>query len=307
MRKLLLFLLAVASLAAAGAAADSAKTAATATQAVTISKTGYKPTSVSINTGDSVKFSNSDTVAHTVSFNATTGMSCGGAIPFAVQPGSSTSCTFSSAGRFRFSDPANKGKNFRGTVTVAVALTSSLAVTPKAVVYGHKTALAGVVASKQAGVSLQVLAQACGASTSSPVTTVTTTTGGAFTYQAQPLNKTAYSVKSKNQTSSAATVNVMPQMRLKKIGRHRYSVRISAAQTFAGKYASFQRYRSATKRWRAVKRVLLKANTSGVAPTLVTSAAFRSSIRAKQRVRVVLGQKQVGACYIAGRSNTIRS
>jgi plastocyanin len=307
MRKLLLFLLAVASLAAAGAAADSAKTAATATQTVTISKTGYKPTSVSITTGDSVKFSNSDTAAHTVSFKTTTGMNCGVANPFTVQPGTSTSCTFSSAGKFNFSDPANKGKNFRGTVTVAVALTSSLAVTPRAVVYGHKTALAGVLASKLSGQSLQVLAQQCGASAPTTVATVTTTTGGAFTYQAQPLNKTAYSVKSKNQTSSAATVNVMPQMRLKKIGRHRYSVRVSAAQSFAGKYASFQRYRPTLKAWRAVKRVLLKANTSGVAPTVVTSAAFRSSIRARQRVRVVLGQKQVGACYIAGRSNTIRS
>src|SRR5689334_11281813 len=224
MRKLLLFLLAVASLAAAGAAADSGKTAATSTQTVTISKTGYKPTSVSINTGDSVMFTNSDTVAHTVSFKSTTGMNCGVAVPFTLQAGKSASCSFSSAGRYSFSDPAGKGKNFRGTVDVAVALTSSIAVTPTAVVYGNKTALAGVLASKQAGVSLQVLAQACGASAPSAVTTVTTTTGGAFTYQAQPLNKTAYSVKSKNQTSSAATVNVMPQIALKKIGRHRYSV-----------------------------------------------------------------------------------
>jgi plastocyanin len=307
MRKLLLFLLAVASLAAAGAAADSARTAATSTQTVTISKTGYKPTSVSINTGDSVKFSNTDTAAHTVSFKTTTGISCGVALPFTVQPGASTTCAFANAGRYGFSDPAGKGKNFRGTVDVAVALTSSLAVTPKAVVYGHKTAVAGVLASKQAGVSLQVLGQACGASAPSAVTTVTTTTGGAFTYQAQPLNKTAYSVKSKNQTSSAATVNVMPQMTLKKIGRHRYSVRVSAAQSFAGKSASFQRYRSATKRWRTVKSVLLKANASGKAPTVVTAAAFRSAIAARQRVRVVLGQKQVGSCYAAGRSNTIRS
>src|SRR5262249_9473958 len=218
MRKLLLFLLAVASLAAAGAAADSAMTAATATQTVTISKTGYKPTSVSINTGDSVKFSNSDTAAHTVSFKTTTGMNCGVANPFTVQPGASTTCTFSTAGRLSFSDPAGKGKNFRGTVTVAVALTSSLAGTPKAVVDGHNTALAGVLTSKLAGQSLDVLAQACGASASTKVATVTTTTGGAFTYQAQPLNKTAYSVKSKNQTSSPAAVNVMPQMVLKKIG-----------------------------------------------------------------------------------------
>ena len=300
MRKLVVLLVAVASLAAAGAAA-------TATQTVTISKTGYKPASVSITAGDSVKFSNSDTAAHTVSFKTTTGINCGVALPFTVQPGASTSCTFASTGKFTFTDPANKGKGFRGTVTVAVALTSSLGVTPKAVVYGGKTTLAGALASKLAGQSLDVLAQQCGATASTKVATVTTTTGGAFTYQAQPSKKTAYSVRSKNLTSTSATANVLPQLRLKKVGRHRYSVQVSATESFAGKYASFQRYRPTLKQWRAVKRVLLKANSSGVAPTVVTSASFRSAIRAKQRVRVVLGQKQVGACYGAGLSNTIRS
>jgi hypothetical protein len=56
-----------------------------------------------------------------------------------------------------------------------------------------------------------------------------------------------------------------------------------------------------------VKRVLLKANTTGVAPTVITSAKFRSSTRANQRVRVSLGSTQVGLCYAAGHSNTIRS
>jgi hypothetical protein len=46
---------------------------------------------------------------------------------------------------------------------------------------------------------------------------------------------------------------------------------------------------------------------TGVAPTVVTSAKFRSGIKARQRVRVTLGAKQVGSCYLAGRSNTIRS
>ncbi len=56
-----------------------------------------------------------------------------------------------------------------------------------------------------------------------------------------------------------------------------------------------------------VKRVLLRANRTGVAPTVITSAKFRSRIKAGLRVRVVLGQTQVGSCYLAGRSNTIRS
>lgn len=307
MRKLLLLLLAVASLAAAGAAAERARPAATASQTVRITHTGYMPTSVSITVGDAVAFTNSDTVAHTVRFNTTTGMHCSLAVPLALQPGESASCTFSSAGKFSFSDPANKGKNFRGTISVAKTPAVSLTVTPKSVVYGRKATLAGTLASKQAGQSLQLLAQQCGASASTTLATVTTTTGGAFSYQAQPLKQTAYTVKFKNSTSRAATVKVDPRLRLGKVARHRYMLRVFAAQSFAGKYATFQRYRLALRRWVNVKRVLLRANATGVAPTVITSVRFRSRIKAGLRVRVVLGQTQVGSCYLAGRSNTIRS
>ena len=307
MRKVLLILLAAASLAAAGAAADRARTAAAASQTVTISKTGYKPTAVSITVGDSVLFSNTDTVAHTVSFKAATGLQCGVAGVLVVQAGQSAGCTFSTAGKFSFSDPANKGKQFRGTVTVAPALVTGFAAKPNAVVFGGKLTLAGTLASQQSGQSLQVVAQQCGATAPTTVATITTTTGGAFTYQAQPLKKTGYSVKLRNATSSVVTARVLPRLQLSKVARHRYRVRVSAADSFAGKRVGFQRYRPALKRWRGVKGVLLKASSTGVAPTVVSQATFRSAIAARQRVRVVITQKAVGACYAPSHSNTIRS
>lgn len=308
MRKLLILLIAVGSLATAGAAANMARSASTASQTVTITGTGYKPTAVSIFVGDSVVFKNSDTVAHTVDLKQTTGLHCSAALPLAIAAGQSASCAFSSAGKFTFSDPAHKGKNFRGTVTVATSLTAGpLTVTPKIVVYGRKSTLAGTLASKQAGQSVQILATECGTTTSKLAATVTTTTGGKFTYAALSLKKTAYIAKSKNSTSPAATAGVQPSLVLGRVAKHRFSVRVSAAQTFAGKVAVFQRYRKATRRWVKVKRVTLKANTTGVAPTVVTSARFRSRIKTRQRVRIVLGPKQVGACYAAGRSNIIRS
>ena len=136
---------------------------------------------------------------------------------------------------------------------------------------------------------------------------MTTTTGGAYTTQVTPLKQTAYTVKLKNSSSLASTVKVRPLLRLRKVARHRYSLTVSAAQSFAGKYASFQRNNATRKTWKGVKRVLLKANTTGTAPTVLTTAKFRSSLKAKLRVRVVLKQTQVGACYSAGTSNTIRS
>jgi len=306
MRKLLLFLLAVASLAAAGAVAGLARPAATASQTITISKTGFKPTAVSIFTGESVLFANSDTVAHTVNLKTTTGVRCP-AVPLVVQAGQSASCTFSSAGKFNFSDAAGKGKNFRGTVTVATPLATTLAVSARTVPYGRKVTLSGALASKQSGQQLQVLALQCGATVPTKLANVTTTTGGAFTYQAQPLKQTAYSVQNKGVTSTSVGVTVMPRLRLGKVAKHKFSLHVSAGDSFAGKYATFQRYKRSTKRWVKVKRVLLRANATGVAPTVITSVAFRSGIRSGVRVRVTLGKNQVGACYLAGKSNTIRS
>jgi plastocyanin len=300
MRKLLIPLLAVAALAAAAVAAGAAS------KTVTISKTGYSPTAVSIATGDAVVFKNSDTVAHTVNFNSTAGVKCTVAVPLVIAAGQSASCTFSNAGKFRFSDPASNKKAFRGTVTVAASLVSSLKVTPKTVVYGSKATLAGKLSTGQSGQTLQVHALACGDTKSTLVGTVTTTASGAFTFDAQPLKKTAYTLSNKGLTASA-NVGVAPSLKLAKVGRHRYSLLVSAAQSFAGKVATFQRYRPTLKRWVKVKRVTLKAGAAATPPTLLAKAKFRSRIRAGLRVRATLGPKQVGACYLAGHSNTIRS
>jgi plastocyanin len=299
MRKLLVPLVAVAALAVAGVAAG--KT----TKTVTISHTGYTPTAVSITTGDAVLFKNTDTVAHTVQFSSTTGVSCSAAVPLVIPAGQSASCTFSNAGKYKFSDPANNKKAFRGTITVTLPLVSSLKATPKTVVYGNKSTLSGKLASGQSGQSVQIHAQACGETKSALVATVTTTAGGAFSYQAQPSKKTTYTLSNKGLTASIG-VGVQPKMVLTKTRRHHYKLQVTAAQNFAGKVATFQRYRASLKRWVKVKRVVLKTNISGTPPTEIASVTFRSRVKAK-RLRASLGPKQVVPCYATGHSNTIHS
>lgn len=307
MTKRLILLFTVASLAVAGAAADSARSASAASKTVKITKTGYSPASVSITAGDSVVFENDDTVAHTVSFKPAAGIKCPTALPLAIAAGQSASCSFATASNIKFTDPANKGKSFHGTISVAAPPDVSVKATPASTVYGRKVTLSGKLASQQSGQTLQVMAQECGAATSTKVGNVSTTTGGAFSTTATPLKQTAYTVKSKSSTSLAATVKVQPRLQLRKLARHRFSLKISAAQSFAGKYANFQRYNAKLKRWRGVKRVLLHASSKGIAPTVLTTARFRSKIKSKVRVRAVLKQTQVGSCYLAGKSNTIRS
>ena len=302
MRKLMLIAIALLSLALAGAAG--AKTVA-----VTITKNGYVPKAVSIAAGDAVQFTNGDTLAHQIVFKTTTGVACVPS-PLVLQPTQSGTCTFQVAGKFAYSDPNVKGNTFRGTVTVSgapPAETLTLAGKPLLLVYGGRVTLAGTLSNQTVGENVEVLATPCGQSAATKVTTVQTTTGGAFTALVQPLMNTVYTVKVKNTTSPTVTAKVRPRLRLRKPAAHRYSLRVFAAQSFAGKYATFQRYNGTLGRWIKVKRVLLRANATGVAPTVISSVSFRSAIRPRFKVRAVLPQLQVGSCYRPGRSNVIRS
>ena len=300
MRKLVLLTVALVAL-AVGVAAG-AKTVT-----VSITKNGYVPSDVTLAAGDTIQFTNTDTVAHQVELKSPTGVTCAPS-PLVLQPAQSGSCTFATAGKFTYSDPNVRGNTFRGSVTVTgAAETLTLAAKPLIVVYGGKTTLSGAVSTQKVGENVDLLATACGQTAASKATTVATTTGGAFSALVQPLKNTAYTAKLRNTSSQAVTVKVRPRLRLGKLAAKRYSLRVSAARSFAGKYATFQRYNATLRRWVNVKRVLLRANSTGVAPTVISSVTFRSSLSGRPRIRVVLPQLQVGACYMAGTSNAILS
>ena len=300
MRKLILLTVALVALAVVVAAG--AKTVT-----VSITKNGYVPSDVTLAAGDTIQFTNTDTVAHQVELKNATGVTCAPS-PLVLQPAQSGSCTFATAGNFTYSDPNVRGNTFRGSVTVTgAAETLTLAAKPLIVVYGGKTTLSGALSTQKVGENVDLLATACGQTAASKATTVATTTGGAFTALVQPLKNTAYAAKLRNTSSQAVTVKVRPRLRLGKVAVKRYSLRVSAAQSFAGKYATFQRYNGTLRRWVNVKRVLLRANSTGVAPTVISSVTFRSSVPARRRIRVILPQLQVGSCYLPGTSNVIRS
>jgi plastocyanin len=301
MRSLPIVCLAVLSLLASGA------TAVAKTVTVSITKNGYVPKSVSIVPEDTVTFTNGDTVAHQVSFKSSTGFTCT-PNPLVLQPAASGSCVFHDAGSYSYSDPNTKGNTFRGSITVTAPPDSlTLAAKPLLLIFGGKVGGTGTVSTAKAGESVDVLAQQCGATSAQRVTTVQTTTGGAYSIAVQPLMNTAYTTKLRNATSAASTVRVRPLMKLTRIAAHKYSLKVSAGESVGGKYASFQRYNGTTKKWVAVKVIPLKASKTGVAPAVVSVASFRSTVKTGLRIRATIAQAQVGTCYAAGLSNTIRS
>ena len=281
--------------------------AAAKTVTVTITKNGYVPNAATIALGDTVQFTNSDTIVHQVTFKTTTGITCT-PNPLVVQPGSSGTCTFQSGGNYTYSDPNSKGNTFRGSITVtAPPATLSLTANPLLVAYGGSSVVSGVLSTQQAGASIDVLAQQCGAATATKLATAVTTAGGAYTTTAKPLMNTTYTAKDKTVTSTAATVTVRPILQLRRVGLRRFTLRVTAASSFAGKYASFQRYNATLRRWVPVKPVLLRASSVGIAPTVVSSASFRATVASRLRIRATLPQAQVGGCYAAGTSNATLS
>lgn len=194
------------------------------------------------------------------------------------------------------------------TPAAALAAPSPTSVTiaadPMIVTYGSSAKLSGAV-SPASALKVQVTTQDClkGGTQQSPLT-VTSTAQGAWSATVTPTAKTVYQAKAKSAESPALTVQVRPRIALVKVAAHRFRTRITAAQSFGGKIALFQK--STSGGWRTVKSVVLVELGSG-SGTVVSGKTFRSGIRRGQTVRVLFTQRQAGTCYLAGTSNSISS
>lgn len=291
MRRMLFLTVAVAALlgSSQGAALD---------QRITINATGFVPRDVTVNVGETVTWVNADTRVHQVVVDKTT---CN----LTIQPAATASCTLRTAGKFTYREPAMRGNAWRGTITVRTPAASvTIAAAPRVVTYGAATTLSGVVSNQQASERVTVQATPCGTTTMSTVGTATTTTGGTWTLPAKPLKTTVYQAKWKAATSTAITVKVRPRATLRKLTRGRVAVRVSAAQSFGGKVVVLQRYVSAEGRWVRVRFVVLKVMSTAT-PTVISGANVRVRVKTGTRLRAVIGQAQVGSCYVAGTSNVV--
>ncbi len=292
-----------------GAAVASSAPAATTTLAIT--GNGYVPKTLTITTGDSVVFTNQDTVAHQLVLKPTTGFTC--TANLVIQPGQSSTCTFRTVGKYGVSDPNRNGAAFKGTINVTAGppgSTLSLTAAPKVVLYGRSATLTGQLASGQANQKVDVFTQECGAAALTKLTTVSTTTGGAYTLTVQPHRNTTYQARFRSSSSSQVLVKVRPKVTLRKLAPRKFRVTVLAADSYTGKFVLFQRYSSLKRRWITVRSVVLRAGPTLVTPinpTSVSTATFRAKIRVRLRVRAYLTQAQAGSCHAASASTTIRS
>ncbi|HKG93325.1 MAG TPA: cupredoxin domain-containing protein [Gemmatimonadaceae bacterium] len=292
MKKIMFWMVALTALVAASPVAA-------ATVNVSITRAGFVPNNVTVKQGDTVTWTNSDTQQHQV-----TSQNAPFASPVLAQ-NQTFSFAFSKAGRFAVTDPLNKNRKMNVTVEAAPA-TLSLTANKRLVGYGGAVTLSGVLSTQEANQQVMIEAQQCGAAGFTKVGTAVTGTGGAWNFAVKPLKNTAYQVKVKNVTSPQLTVRVRSAMSLGKVGLRRFTIRVRAADSFAGKAVAVQRYNSVTRRWVVLRSATLRADTTGVAPTVVSSVTFSRTIGRGTRLRVVMGQATAGSCYAAGTSNAIR-
>src|SRR5215208_4836209 len=257
MKKIMFWMVALTALVAASPVAA-------ATVNVSITRAGFVPNNVTVKQGDTVTWTNSDTQQHQV-----TSQNAPFASPVLAQ-NQTFSFTFTKAGKFAVTDPLNRNRKMNVTVEAAPA-TVSLNANKRLDNYGGAVTLSGVLSTQETGQQAQVEAQQCGAPNFAKVGVAVTAAAGAWNLAVKPLKNTAYQAKVKNVTSSQLTVRVRPAISLGKVGARRFTIRVRAADSFAGKAVAVQRFNSVTKRWVLLRTARLVANNTGVAPTVISS------------------------------------
>jgi plastocyanin len=275
------------SLAVALCALAAAPHAVAGTMSVSITRAGFIPNPANIKSGDSITWTNSDTVNRQV-----VSQEAGFASPV-LKPNETYTFVFGQSGRFAYQDPL--GRNRRGTVVVAAeaARSVTLAAARSTVTYGGSVTLSGTVSTAAASETAEVLARPLDQTSFTKVGDVTTTAGGEWSFAVKPTIQTAYQVRWKNAESGAVTIKVRPRVGLGIVSVRLgiFTTKATAARSFAGKLVLFQR-RNSLGQWVSIKRIRLNASSA---------ARFRARLpRGNSRIRVYLPPAQAGAGYLAG-------
>jgi len=287
MKKLFVPLIAVAALAVG---ASPAAPASTATATVQIKRSSFVPRTATIKTGDTVKWVNADTRNHQVVSNN------GSFVSPILGPGHSYLHRFNAAGTYRYHDGLNAAVT--GTVKVtgpppAVTIGVSLPI----IVYGQQVTLSGTVSSGNANEKVTIYQQPYPQTSFAELTTVLTTTGGAWNLVLTPSPKilTQYQAKWNGRTSVNVGAQVRPRIRLSQ-RNGKFTTIVQSAVSHARHSVLAQRL-SRFGQWVTLKKVRLGGQSSAV---------FRLTLpKGKSRIRVAMSVNQAGAGYLDGYSPTI--
>jgi len=192
------------------------------------------------------------------------------------------------------------------TAAARSAARPTLGASARTVSFGDTLTLQGKAPGLSHGEKIQVLAHACGFTGPVPVGTARAGAGDTYKFTLLPQLNASYVVQVGTTRSNAATVTVRPAVQLRRVNAHTFAadVSVGAGQYFTSKVV-VQAYDAAKGRWRTVANGLLKPNSDPGEPTAVSSAKVRLGVRAGTRLRALMTQAAVGACYRPATSSSL--
>jgi plastocyanin len=262
---------------------------AAVTKTVTIKTNGFSPAKVTVASGDSVKWVNSDTVNRQI-------VATGGQFASPViRPGGSWTRAFDTAGTFKYRDVFKSSQT--GTVEVTGPPPSvSIAASAPIVAYGDTVTLGGKVSSGKPSEQVVIYGKPYGQVSYVQLATVLTADGGLWSYTVKPELLSTYQAQWKNLKSAEIQTAVEPKLTLKRIGAW-FIVRVDATRSFKNHWVYVQR-RSALGQWVNVKKVII-----GTAKTQRFKVRVLPS--GLSRLRLFMTVNQAGVGYLASDSNTL--
>ena len=280
-------LVAVAALALAITGAS--QPASTVTKTVSITATAFTPTSRTIATTDSIKWTNNDTKNHQVVANN------GSFVSPTIGPGKSYTHTFNTAGTYRYHDalyPSHTGRVIVNGPPPAITIGTAAPILD----YGQSTHLSGVVSNGKTGETVTVFAQPYGQASPALIATLLTGTNGAWDVLVTPTLLTTYQAHWKSTISQQVGVQLRPAVTFSTSKRWG-SVKVKADRSLAGKKVYLQKF-TRFHQWVKVKSVILGKNSS---------KRFLLELPRGHRyaVRIFMSLNQIGAGYLDGFSSTV--
>jgi hypothetical protein len=196
---------------------------------------------------------------------------------------------------------SHQSSTIRSSSSVQATLNSNV----KVVNYGRSATLTGTISGASAGDAVSIMARPGLARSPQVVGSTTTDANGNFTKTVTPRMRTVYVAKGDGATSDGLAINVRPLIRLSHVSHGLLYVRLTAATKFVGHYVTVQAFLHG--RWVAVKRVFLTHRSSGISPTVFSTATFRLPVRHGLKLRAYLTLSQALPTYTSATSNLVRS
>jgi len=280
-------LVAVAALALAITGAS--QPASTVTKTVSITATAFTPSSRTIATTDSIKWTNNDTKNHQVVANN------GSFVSPTIGPGKSYTHTFNTAGTYRYHDalyPSHTGRVIVNGPPPAITIGTAAPILD----YGQSTHLSGVVSNGKTGETVTVFAQPYGQASPVMIATLLTGTNGVWDVVVKPTLLTTYQAHWKSTVSQQVGVQLRPAVSFSTSKRWG-SVKVKADRSLAGKKVYLQKF-TRFHQWVKVKSVILGKSSS---------KRFLLELPRGHRyaVRIFMSLNQIGAGYLDGFSSTV--